>query len=316
MKIAWLFPGQGSQEVGMGRDVAEAFSDARAVFDRADAALDGGPSISSLCFEGPLEALTLTENTQPALVTTESAIVAAIRQAHPGLPAPTVALGHSLGEYSALVAAGALTLEAAVQLCRTRGRAMQEAVPPGRGAMAAVLGAEPATIEAACSEASSSGGGQVSPANFNAPGQIVIAGDSDAVAKASELLAARGGKTIPLKVSAPFHCALMRPARERLAAALSSVSIGALSFPVIGNVDAASSSDSGVVKDKLTRQVDAPVQWIRSVELAVSMGVDVALEIGPGKVLAGLCKRIDKRLRVVSVSDAASVRGLAAALGL
>ena len=210
MKIAWLFPGQGSQEVGMGRDVAERFSAARDVFDRADRALAGdGTPISTLCFEGPLDALTLTENTQPALVATECALVAA--------PAPAFALGHSLGEYSALVASGALDVEQAVRLCRARGRAMQAAVPPGEGSMAAVLGSDEATVEAACVEASSVG--VVSAANFNANGQIVIAGAVAAVARACEILTAGGKKVIPLKVSAPFHCALMRPAATAHAAA-------------------------------------------------------------------------------------------------
>ena len=305
MKIAWLFPGQGSQEVGMGRDVAERFSAARDVFDRADRALAGdGTPISTLCFEGPLDALTLTENTQPALVATECALVAAIRQAHPTLPAPAFALGHSLGEYSALVASGALDVEQAVRLCRARGRAMQAAVPPGEGSMAAVLGSDEATVEAACVEASSVG--VVSAANFNANGQIVIAGAVAAVARACE---------IPLKVSAPFHCALMRPAATALAAALEPITLGTMTFPVIANVDATANDDGARVKDLLVRQVDAPVQWIRSIERAAEQGVTLAIEIGPGKVLAGLVKRIDKRIRVVNVSDAQAIEGLPAALG-
>jgi [acyl-carrier-protein] S-malonyltransferase len=284
------------------------------VFARADAALGGdGPPISQLCFEGPMEDLTLTANTQPALVATSAAILAAIREAHPTLPTPLLAMGHSLGEYGALVAAGALSLEDAVRTVRLRGRAMQEAVAPGEGSMAAVLGADEATIRAVCDEASTAG--LVSPANFNDPKQIVIAGATKAVELASELLGKRGAKTIPLKVSAPFHCALMRPAAERLAAALEHVAVGPLAFPVVANVDAEPNNDASRVKELLVRQVDAPVQWVRSVERAVAMGVDVAIEIGPGKVLAGLVKRIDKRLRVINVSDAESVAGLAAALG-
>jgi len=315
MKIAWLFPGQGSQEVGMGRDVATAWPAAKAIFERADAALvaAGSDPISPLCFDGPLETLTLTENTQPALVATECAILAAIREAHPSLPAPTVALGHSLGEYSALVAAGALTVDDAVRVCRARGRAMQAAVPAGAGAMAAVLGADEETIAAACAEASSAG--VVSAANFNAHGQIVIAGAAAAVARASEILSAAGKKTIPLKVSAPFHSALMKPAAAVVARELESVSLGAMSVPVIANVDATPNDDSNRVKELLVRQVDAPVQWIKSIERAAELGVTVAIEIGPGKVLAGLVKRIDKRIRVVSVSDRQGVESLPAQLG-
>lgn len=311
MKIAWLFPGQGSQEVGMGRDVAEQYASAREAFAQADAALTG-EGISKLCFDGPIEALTLTANTQPALVATSSALVAAIREAHPDLPKPALALGHSLGEYSALVAAGALSLADAVRICRARGIAMQEAVPPGAGAMAAVLGADEPTIRAVCDEATPLG--HVAPANFNAPGQIVIAGDAAAVGKASELLGARKAKVIPLKVSAPFHCALMKPAAARLAEALASVTVKPLSMPVIANVDAAPNDDAGRVKELLVKQVDSPVEWTRSIERAAEMGVDVALEIGPGKVLGGLVKRIDKRIRVIHVSNAEAVAGLKAAL--
>ncbi len=314
-KIAWLFPGQGSQEVGMGRSVAERYASARAVFDRCDAALStgGAPPISTICFDGPLDVLTLTANTQPALVTTSLAIVAAIREAHPELPAPTLALGHSLGEYSALVAAGALALEDAVRLCRARGEAMQAAVPPGEGGMAAVLGVDDAGILAACEEASAVG--LVSPANFNAPGQTVIAGAAAAVTRASEIIASRGGKAIPLKVSAPFHCALMKPAAEAVARALEPIAVGAFSFPVIANVDAEANADPVRVKELLVKQVDSPVQWVRSIQRAADSGVEVALEIGPGKVLAGLVKRIDKRIRVVNVADADAVAGLASQLG-
>jgi [acyl-carrier-protein] S-malonyltransferase len=316
MKVAWIFPGQGSQEVGMGRDVAAAFATSKAVFESADGAFARAGderSLTSLCFEGPIEALTLTENTQPALVATQAALVAAIREAHPELAAPVVAMGHSLGEYAALVAAGALSLSDAVRLCRVRGAAMQAAVPAGAGAMAAVIGTDDGVILAACAEASEAGS-PVSPANFNAPGQTVIAGSSEAVKRATELLAARGAKTIPLKVSAPFHCALMRPAAAELDRALAAVTLGAMQFPVIANVDAAPNDDPARVKDLLVRQVDGPVLWIKCVERAVALGVEVMVEIGPGKVLAGLIKRIDKKIRVVSVSDAASVAGLAGAL--
>ncbi len=299
----------------MGRAVAERYASARAVFDRADLAVaeEGARKLSELCFDGPLDELTLTTNTQPALVATSAALVAAIREAHPTLPPPVVALGHSLGEYSALVAAGALSLEDAVRVCRARGRAMQDAVPPGEGAMAAVIGADDAVIAAVCDEAGALG--LVAPANFNAPGQTVIAGASKAVARAAELFAARGCKAIPLKVSAPFHCALMRPAAERVAQVLAPLSIGPLSFPVIANVDAAPTADAAGVKERLVKQVDSPVQWVRSIQAAADLGVELALEIGPGKVLAGLVKRIDKRIRVVGVDSADAVAGLSDVLG-
>ena len=306
MKIAWLFPGQGSQEVGMGRAAFDVFEASRKVFAEADEVL--GSPLSKLCFEGPLEELTLTANTQPALVATSSALVAGMREAWPEMPAPSVALGHSLGEYSALVAAGALSLADALRLVRARGQAMQEAVPPGAGGMAAVLGVEPEALRAICEEASSAG--LVSPANFNAPGQIVIAGEDAAVKLASKLVAGRGGKAIPLKVSAPFHCALMKPAAERLAAAFERVSISSLSFPVIANVDGEANTDAGRVKELLVEQVDSPVEWVKSIERASAMGVTVAIEIGPGKVLAGLVKRIDKRMKVVSASDPTSIANL------
>ncbi len=304
MKIAWLFPGQGSQEVGMGKALAASSKAARAAFDRADAALaaDGGHSISSLCFEGPLEELTLTANTQPALVATSAALAAALRERWPELPSPAFAAGHSLGEYSALVAAGALRLEDAVRLCRLRGKAMQDAVPPGEGAMAAVMGLDPAAVVALCEEAAQ--GEVLSPANFNSPGQIVIAGHAGAVERAKEACAKRGGKLTPLKVSAPFHCALMKPAAERMAAELARTTLGDLAFPVVANVDGAPNQDPSRVAGLLTRQIDGPVQWVKTVERLAAEGVTAALEIGPGKVLAGLVKRIDKRLRVLSVSDA------------
>lgn len=312
MKIAWLFPGQGSQEVGMGKRVHDASAAAREVFERADRAL--GEPLAKLCFEGPVEALTLTENTQPALVATESALAAAIREAYPSLPAPAVALGHSLGEYSALVAAGALALEDAVRLCRARGRAMQRAVPEGEGTMAAIMGLEPDVLVALCEEASSQG--VVSCANFNAPGQIVIAGQKAAVGKAVELATQKGARAIPLKVSAPFHCALMKPARDDLEAETRSVTFSEMRFPVIANVDAEPNQDASRVRDLLVRQVDGPVRWVTSIERMVKMGVTVAIEIGPGKVLAGLVKRIDKSVRVVNVSDMDGVHALGEALGL
>lgn len=316
MKIAWLFPGQGSQEVGMGKALAEASPAARAVFARADAALLAvgmERPISELCFDGPLEALTLTAVAQPALVTVSSAVVAALRERLPDLGAPAFAAGHSLGEYSALVAAGALELEDAVRLCRLRGQVMQDAVPPGAGAMAAVMGLDAAGVLALCADAAE--GEVLGPANFNGPGQTVIAGTAAAVERARVLAGARGGKAVPLKVSAPFHCALMRPAADRLAPALEGVTVHAPAFPVVANVDGAPNLEPGRVRDLLVRQIDAPVQWLKSIELIAAEGVTHALEIGPGKVLAGLVKRITKQITVLSVSDLESIDRAAVVLG-
>jgi [acyl-carrier-protein] S-malonyltransferase len=297
--VAWLFPGQGTQEVGMGRALAEASAAARDVFARADAAL--GFSISKLCFDGPAEELTLTKHAQPAIVTASIAALAALRETWPELPPPRFALGHSLGEYSALVAAGALTLEDAVRLVHLRGSAMQEAVPPGQGAMAAIMGGDPAAVAALCEEAAA--GEVLSPANFNAPGQIVISGTASAVGRAVELAGARKLKAIPLKVSAPFHCALMAPAARAVQAELARIELAALAFPVVANVDAGPNSDSTRIPELLVRQIDAPVRWEESVTAIAGAGVTRALEIGPGKVLAGLVKRIDKRIIVQGVFD-------------
>jgi [acyl-carrier-protein] S-malonyltransferase len=294
----------------MGRALAESSAAAREVFARADEAL--GEPLSRLCFEGPIEELTLTRNTQPALVATSCAIVAAIREAHPDLGPPAMAMGHSLGEYAALVAAGALTLEDAVRTCRARGEAMQAAVPPGAGGMAAVVALADDVVSAICEEARAVG--PVEPANFNAPGQVVIAGAKAAVAEACRLADARGGKAIPLNVSAPFHSSLMRPAAERVAQELAQVKLGAMLFPVVANVDGEPNTDPERARQLLVRQVDAPVQWVRSTRRAVAEGVTVALELGPGQVLRNLQKRIDKKLRVVGVSDPAAVAGLRASL--
>ncbi|MDI3288532.1 ACP S-malonyltransferase [Polyangium sp. 15x6] len=309
-KVAWLFPGQGSQLVGMGKELAATSEAARRTFERADAAL--GEPLSRLCFEGPMEELTLTANTQPAMVAASAAIVAALRERHPDLAPPMFAAGHSLGEYSALCAAGAIELEDAVRLCRLRGSAMQAAVPPGEGAMAAIMGLDAQAIAALCEEAAA--GEIVSPANYNAPGQVVIAGQKDAVTRASELVVARGGKAVPLKVSAPFHCALMRSARDALAPELGRVVIHPLAFPVIANVDGSPNAEPGRVADLLLRQIDGAVLWSASVERMAAEGVTHALELGPGKVLAGLVKRIAKSIKVLSVSDPAGIDAVAAFL--
>jgi len=259
-----------------------------------------------------MEELTLTANTQPALVATSLAIVAALRERLPDLEPPMFAAGHSLGEYSALAAAGALSLEDAVRLCRLRGQAMQEAVPPGEGAMSAVMALEAPALAEICAEVAQ--GEIVSLANYNAPGQLVIAGHAAAVARVGELVAKRQGKAIPLKVSAPFHCALMRPARDKLAPELEKIEIQPFAFPVIANVDASPNVDPSRVKDLLLRQIDGAVLWSASVERMAAEGVTHALELGPGKVLAGLVKRIAKTIKVLSVSDPAGIDAVTAFL--
>jgi [acyl-carrier-protein] S-malonyltransferase len=304
MMVAWLFPGQGSQAVGMGKDLVESSAAARDVFARADAAL--GEPLSKLILEGPEDALTLTANAQPAIVTTSIAALAAIREKHPELPQPRFAAGHSLGEYSALVAAGALSLEDAVRIVRARGRAMQEAVPPGAGAMAAIMGVDASRLEQICREVSEEVG-VVSCANFNAPGQIVIAGAAKAVERACERAAEEKGKAIPLKVSAPFHCALMAPAAKVVGEELSKIEVKPLAFPVVANVDARPNTDPARVKELLVRQVDGAVRWEQAVRLMHMEGITHALEIGPGKVLAGLCRRIAKEMKVHSAGDVAGV---------
>lgn len=293
--LAFVFPGQGSQRVGMGRALAEEFAAARDTFAEADDAL--GFAISRLCFEGPEETLRLTEHTQPAILT---ASVAACRvlAGETGL-APGALGGHSLGEWSALVAAGALAFPDAVRLVRTRGRLMQEAVPVGTGAMAAILGLDADQVEAACREAQAALPGQVvEPANFNAPGQVVIAGHVQAVARAGELAKGRGAKRVlPLAVSAPFHCSLMRPAGEGLARALDGVAVGPLGATVYSNVEAAPYPGPSAVKGLLVRQVSSPVRWDALVRALAAAGVRTVVEVGPGEVLTGLVKRIDKGLQ-------------------
>jgi [acyl-carrier-protein] S-malonyltransferase len=307
---AFLFPGQGSQHVGMGKALSEAFPVARAVFDEADAAL--GFSLSRLCFEGPEAELTLTANAQPAILTTS---IAALRvlESEVDLRAAVVA-GHSLGEYSALVAAGSLRLGDAVRIVNLRGKLMQEAVAPGVGAMAAILGLSRADVEAACAEATAGHGEQgeiVSAANFNGAGQVVIAGHKAAVDRACVAAKSRGAKrAMLLSVSAPFHCALMQPAADRLAVALVSVPFAPLSMPVVTNVEAVPNRDAARVRELLTRQVTAPVRWEESVEAIAAMGVTEAVEIGAGRVLAGLVKRIAPAIQMYGASDPASIAEL------
>ncbi|HEV3468842.1 MAG TPA: ACP S-malonyltransferase [Pyrinomonadaceae bacterium] len=312
MPLAYIFPGQGSQSPGMGRELAESFPAARAVFEEADEAL--GFRLSELCFNGPAEDLQLTENTQPAILAVSVAALRAMESE--GFPRPDFVAGHSLGEYSALVAAGALSLGDAVRTVRRRGRYMQEAVPVGEGAMAAVLGAELEAVRAACEEARREGE-VCSPANINSPGQVVIAGSAAAVERAVPLLKERGAKrAVPLKVSAPFHCALMLPAQERLAADLAGVEFKDLAVPLVTNVDAASVDTGARARESLVRQVSQPVRWRESVELLAREGVETFVEVGPGKVLSGLVRQTVPEARCLNVEGAASLRATAGALAV
>jgi [acyl-carrier-protein] S-malonyltransferase len=281
----------------MGKALAETSRAAREVFARADDAL--GESLSKLCFEGPEADLQLTANTQPAIVTTSIAVLAALREAAPNLPRPRFVAGHSLGEYSALVAAGALDLEDAVRLVRLRGQAMQRAVPEGEGGMAAVMGADADAVMALCREAAADG--VLAPANFNGPGQIVIAGHLSAIQRALELGASKKMKLIPLKVSAPFHCPLMAPAAREVEQALAQVRLREPEVPVVSNVEAQPNASAARIPELLVRQIDSPVLWEQAVRFMASAGVKRAFEIGPGKVLSGLVRRIDKSIEVTSV---------------
>jgi len=301
VKVAFIFPGQGSQYPGMGRELAQSFASAREVFEEADAAL--GFAISKLCFEGPAEELQLTANTQPAILTVSVAAARVLREK--GISADYVA-GHSLGEYSALVAAGALSLSDAVRLVRKRGQYMQEAVPVGQGAMAAILGMDSAALDEVCREAAQ--GEVVSPANLNSPGQVVIAGSASAVARAVELAKGRGAKrAIMLNVSAPFHCALMKPAQDRLSLDLDATEVLDPKVPLVNNVGAQVVTSASVVREGLKQQVTSTVRWEESIRLLRSEGVDLFVEVGPGKVLSGLVRQIDRAAECLRIEDSATL---------
>lgn len=302
-KTAYIFPGQGSQAVGMGKDLFDNFTVAREIFEKADEAL--GFSLSEMCFAGEEADLQLTANTQPAILTVSVAAYEAARSE--GMPAPDVVAGHSLGEYSALVAAGVLDFADAVRTVRSRGTYMQEAVPVGVGAMAAILGLDAATVEAGCGEASE--GEVCSPANINSPSQVVIAGHTDAVDRACEILKEKGAKrAIKLNVSAPFHCALMMPAQERLASDLEALTYSSFEFPAVHNVDAAENTDASAVTARLTLQVTSPVRWLETVQNMSTGGVERFIEIGPGKVLTGLVRQINREAIYSNIEDTESLR--------
>ncbi|HEY8187731.1 MAG TPA: ACP S-malonyltransferase [Pyrinomonadaceae bacterium] len=311
MALAYIFPGQGSQYPGMGKDLVENFPLAKRIFEELDDALQ--VSVSRLCFEGSSEDLQLTENTQPAILAVSVAVLRTMESE--GFPQPDFVAGHSLGEYSALVAARSLSQTDAIQTVRLRGSYMQEAVPVGTGAMAAVIGAELKDIEKACAEASQ---GQVcGPANINSPNQVVIAGNAEAVDRAGELLRSGGAKRVlKLNVSAPFHSALMMPAQDRLAVDLERIEFADLRVPLVTNVDAALIHEGAEARESLVRQVSLPVRWLESIELLIKYGVDTFVEVGPGKVLTGLLRQISREVKCLNVEDAASLKNTGAGLGI
>ncbi len=300
--VAFLFPGQGSQAVGMGRELAAMYPAAQETFDEADAAL--GSKLSQLCWDGPEDKLKMTEITQPAILTVSVAAFRVLREK--GI-APQFVAGHSLGEYSAHVAAGTLAFEDAVRIVRNRGKYMQEAVPVGQGAMAAVLNLPITELQKVCEE--SAQGEVVSPANINSPGQIVISGSKAAVERAAELAKQRGAKrAVMLPVSAPFHCALMQPAQDRLAADLKAAAFHPMQNPLVTNVDAELIESPDKARDALTRQVTGAVRWVDSMQALIAKGVDTFVEVGPGTVLCGLMRQIDRSKTCLNVEDEASLQ--------
>jgi len=310
MKIAFLFPGQGSQYVGMAKEFIENFKESKEVFDAASAAL--GYDLAHLCINGPVEKLNLTENTQPAILAASIAILRPLERR--GLAA-TAAAGHSLGEYTAITAAGGFELKDAVSLVQKRGRYMQEAVPEGIGLMAAILGMEREDLEKTCLEAAKNG--IVAPANYNSPGQIVIAGEKQAVEKAMELARAKGAKkVIPLAVSVPSHCAMMKQAGDRLARELDSVKINDLRIPIVNNADAKFLKSAAEIRPSLIKQISSPLFWEDTIKNMVADGYDIFIEIGPGKVLTGLVRRIAKDAKVLNVEDQKSMNDTLSAVGL
>jgi [acyl-carrier-protein] S-malonyltransferase len=309
MKIAFLFPGQGSQYVGMAKEFVEIFPESKEVFDTASTAL--GFDLLDLCISGPVEKLNLTENTQPAILAASIAILRPLERR--GLTA-SAAAGHSLGEYTAITAAGGFDLKDAVGLVQKRGRYMQESVPEGAGLMAAILGMERRDVEKTCLDAAKNG--IVGPANYNSPGQIVIAGEKKAVEKAIELAKTAGAKkVVPLAVSVPSHCGMMRSAGERLALELEQVVIRDLRMPIVNNADAKFLNTPAEVKPSLIRQISSPLYWEDSVRTMIAAGFDTFIEIGPGKVLSGLVKRIAKEVRVLNVEDQKSMNDMMNAVG-
>ena len=310
MTFAFVFPGQGSQSVGMLNSISER-PEVRATLQEASESL--GEDVAKLIAEGPAEALSLTTNTQPVMLTAGVAFYRAWLAA--GGPVPQVMAGHSLGEYSALVAAGVISFKDAVPLVRFRAQAMQSAVPVGTGGMAAILGLDDATVIKVCAEASAASGGVVEAVNFNAPGQVVIAGASDAVTKACELLKAAGAKrALPLPVSAPFHSSLLQPASEKLKSYLANIEFKVPTISVINNVDVQILNDPSAIKDALVRQAAKPVRWQETIQAMAVQGITQVVECGPGKVLAGLTKRINDQVTDLPVFDEASLNEVLATL--